>query len=1188
MDQHGRLFCLWVQIKSSNHSSSHLFPTIFVVVPKRSGDSMKTFAVKEKRPMQGDRKHLSYVHNPQGPFQQSRNLQLRQILQTKLVIGQPNDRYEQEADHVADMVVGKSRQIHSSDEETNKSTGVNEPNEKSLAVTPLLQRQAEETQEEEEQTVQTLQIQREPVENDAEEPVHAKLIQRQPTDDEEEEALQTKILQRAPAQDTEEPDQTDLSQAEEEWDDKENIQTKARQRSKQQKKMSHKASSAFNNMDSGIPIKEDVRQVLETGMDQDLGDVRVHESTRDRDHAADLGARAFTYKNHIWLGRGEHQSDIHLMAHESTHVLQQGGVVRRKPSGISRVSPRIQGGWWSRVKSVGSRVVSAGRSLVKKAGQLIGGAKDWILKKVAGFANHIPGFHLLTVILGKNPITDMPVPRNAINIIRGIVSLIPGGNAMFENLQKAGVIERAAKWFSTELKKLNLTWAGIKALFRQAWDSLSATDLLSPSKAFGKIKRIFGPPLIRIKNFAVAAGKMVLQFIFEGALALAGKAGKSVMGVLGRGKDILMLIIKDPIGFLGNLLKAVGKGFKLFSANIWKHLKAGLFGWLFGTLSKAGIQMPEKFDLKGIVSLVLQVLGLTYANLRVKLVKHLGERQVGLLESGFEFIKILVTQGLSGAWKKILEYMGSLKELVIGAIKEWVITKIVTAAVTKLATMFNPVGAIIQAIMAIYNTVMFFIERAKQIMALVNAVFSSIANIARGRLKAAAKFVELTLARTIPVIISFLARLLGLGGVAAKVMGVIRKIQAKVNMAIGKLVGFIVSKAKKVFGKGVKTKKEKTKEKDNLDNLNAPPVALPRSKAQEKEHLEAASRAVNKLSKGSKVKSNKDLEPYFPKVKIRYRLKNIEFKPAGSGKLKLKLSINPDKELDVHERMEGTGLDGIKTAVKWETASLGGATVGKKMKAEWLGPDHPQGTPPGTGVQTSLMGKLVTDPKQDGDSKYIRGHLLNDNIGGKGLGHNLYPITGNANKKHHDSIERKVKNWVNTEKYWVSYSVDVDEKSNDLGHGNNHRKNYVNSVFRCRAAIKGTDGQEYDTVTSNITSTFKSPASANVTETETGKKPKVSSAAKAMDPYLSTSKSSRTYVFHGELYDAMASQKSKVGEAIVKVKGLSSGAWTILQKFYSLAGSDKNKNLASILKTSGDKAMFSRIMANANKILSHL
>ena len=58
----------------------------------------------------------------------------------------------------------------------------------------------------------------------------------------------------------------------------------------------------------------------------------------------------------------------------------------------------------------------------------------------------------------------------------------------------------------------------------------------------------------------------------------------------------------------------------------------------------------------------------------------------------------IATEGLAAAWQKLVEYIGSLKDMVINAIRDWVVTKIVTSAITKLVTMFNPVGAIVQAV----------------------------------------------------------------------------------------------------------------------------------------------------------------------------------------------------------------------------------------------------------------------------------------------------------------------------------------------------------------------------------------------------------------------------------------------------------------------------------------------------------
>ncbi|MBO0792026.1 MAG: hypothetical protein J2P36_13915, partial [Ktedonobacteraceae bacterium] len=275
-----------------------------------------------------------------------------------------------------------------------------------------------------------------------------------------------------------------------------------------------------------------------------------------------------------------------------------------------------------------------------------------------------------------------------------------------------------------------------------------------------------------------------------------------ITSMLKKGKETIMLIVSDPIGFLKNLLNAVKKGIQQFVDNIWKHLKAGFMAWLFGSLAEAGIEIPSDFSLGSILKLVLQVLGLTYDRIRAKAVKLIGERNVMLLEKAWELISALIKGGPAALWEKIKEFLGNLKEMVINAIQEWVVNTVIKSAITKLATMFSPVGAIIQAIITIYNTVMFFIERMNQILALVEAIINSVHKIATGDISSAANWVEQAMARTVPVIIGFLARLLGLSGISEKIKEIIKKIQDTVDKAIDKLIDKIVKGIGKLFGKG--------------------------------------------------------------------------------------------------------------------------------------------------------------------------------------------------------------------------------------------------------------------------------------------------------------------------------------------------------------------------------------------------
>jgi hypothetical protein len=275
-----------------------------------------------------------------------------------------------------------------------------------------------------------------------------------------------------------------------------------------------------------------------------------------------------------------------------------------------------------------------------------------------------------------------------------------------------------------------------------------------------------------------------------------------LMAILRKGADTIKLIIADPLGFLSNLIAAVKGGIQAFVGNIWTHLKKGFMTWLFGALAGAGIEIPSDLSLPSILKLVLGVLGITYDRMRAKAVKLIGERNVKIIEKLVEYIRALITGGPAALWEKVKEDLSNLKSMVIDAIQNWLIETVVKQAVAKIVSMFNPAGAIIQAIIAIYNIVMFVVEKAQQIMAFVEAVVNSVNAIATGAIGGAIAWIEQALARTIPIVIGFLARLIGLGGISQKIKDFILKVQAKVDAAIDKAIAKVVAFVKKLFGKG--------------------------------------------------------------------------------------------------------------------------------------------------------------------------------------------------------------------------------------------------------------------------------------------------------------------------------------------------------------------------------------------------
>ena len=160
--------------------------------------------------------------------------------------------------------------------------------------------------------------------------------------------------------------------------------------------------------------------------------------------------------------------------------------------------------------------------------------------------------------------------------------------------------------------------------------------------------------------------------------------------------------------------------------------------WLFGALSGAGLKLPDKFDLPGIISIVLQILGLTYANFRARAVAIVGEPVVATLEKTAEVFLIIIREGVSGLWRFIQEQLANLKSMVLDAIFDYIKEKVIIAGITWIIGLLNPASAFFKACKAIYDIVMFFVNRGRQIMALVNAVIDSLGAIAKGSIGVAA------------------------------------------------------------------------------------------------------------------------------------------------------------------------------------------------------------------------------------------------------------------------------------------------------------------------------------------------------------------------------------------------------------------------------------------------------------------
>lgn len=281
------------------------------------------------------------------------------VLQPKLRLGPVNDPYEQEADRTAAAVVQRlnapdaavqrqpegeeneaiqpklmvQRQATPPEEDELQRQAAPEEDDEQVQTKPLLQRQSE--PEEEEQIQTKALIQRQPMPEEDEE-----AIQRQTMPDEDEEAIERQTM---PEEDDELVQIQSLLQRQPmpEEDEEEVQRTPAIQTVRPNVGRDTVDPPLERSIQSvrggGQPLAAAVRKPLEQHFGADFSQVKIHTDGRADTLNRSLQARAFTTGQDLFFRAGEYNPQStagqQLLAHELTHVIQQGGgrlVQRRK------------------------------------------------------------------------------------------------------------------------------------------------------------------------------------------------------------------------------------------------------------------------------------------------------------------------------------------------------------------------------------------------------------------------------------------------------------------------------------------------------------------------------------------------------------------------------------------------------------------------------------------------------------------------------------------------------------------------------------------------------------------------------------------------------------------------------------------------------------------------------------------
>ena len=222
-------------------------------------------------------------------------------IQAKLTIGKPNDKYEVEADAMADKVVQRlaTKNVQAKKENTVQAKPL------AASITPVIQKKCTNCEKED-------QLLKKEEEN---------LVQESPSE------LQLKPIFESNGSP---PDDEDTIQRKCDTcnkEDEKKLQTKAN--NNEPATTAPSIESRLNaTKGGGSPLPENTRLQMEDSFGTDFSGVRIHTNSSAVQMNKDLSAQAFAHGSDIYFNQGKYDpnssSGKHLLAHELTHTVQQG------------------------------------------------------------------------------------------------------------------------------------------------------------------------------------------------------------------------------------------------------------------------------------------------------------------------------------------------------------------------------------------------------------------------------------------------------------------------------------------------------------------------------------------------------------------------------------------------------------------------------------------------------------------------------------------------------------------------------------------------------------------------------------------------------------------------------------------------------------------------------------------------
>lgn len=587
--------------------------------------------------------------------------------------------------------------------------------------------------------------------------------------------------------------------------------------------------------------------------------------------------------------------------------------------------------------------------------------------------------------------------------------------------------KKAADEMNSKLNEMDKFVAGKEQDLQNQLKDKQAAAIKAIDEKIEKMKEAMAGALAKLGKLLLLAAKK----FFTWALQKFGYSLGEIEGIISKGAAVLKAIFTKPIQFVKNLISAAKQGFSNFKENFLKHLKDAVFEWLTGSLQ--GVKLPDTWDAKGIASVIFQLVDISKESILKHVEKYVPAPIMKTLHTLVPIVQTLMDKGPMAVWEQLKDKAAEMVDGFVETVKDWIKLAIVKKAVETVLSMFIPGAGIVRAIVGIYDTIVFFIQKAKDIMKMIGSFLGSISEIAAGNIGAAAKALEDGLARGLKLVINFLARFLRLTGITNAIRQALTKIRTKVHGVLDKVAKWIADKAKALVGKGVSAVKAGVAKLRNWwaniregftdergqahslyfdekaggatqvrlasnpeavgtfltrrrGELNTTPATTERARRLESiTQAEATIQAINNLvnTRDANAAAPADTRPYEQRlIGLMATLRN-QVKAVGYS------GDPPVQPFTVAPAFSGTKAAGVRMQAYMHRASPVGEEAGR--------------------YRGTLQGALSMLRGWGVGNKWVKYHLVNADLGGRAVDSNLVPVHSDDNRHYYRGFESKIK-----------------------------------------------------------------------------------------------------------------------------------------------------------------------------------